>query len=163
MPLFGFAIIRLWNEEIDFRKFHILQCSYQQGDSATLPHLHHFQLHNSINVLHLHVNIAMQNGRTTRVTAASSTRDDSILTNEDGEEVFVKGVGMHVWQSSGDQNSNWTHILRSWHPLNFPRHDVMLYCQCMSPIYSHACMHAMHGGSSNCSSMHEISMSKEPN
>lgn len=38
-----------------------------------------------------------------------------------GEESFVKGVGTHMWQSSGDETSNWTSILRSWHPLNFPR------------------------------------------
>lgn len=38
-----------------------------------------------------------------------------------GEEMFVKGVGTHMWQSSGDETSNWTNILRSWHPLNFPR------------------------------------------
>lgn len=38
-----------------------------------------------------------------------------------GREVFVKGVGVHLWQSSGDKDSNWTHLLKSWRPLNFLR------------------------------------------
>eukprot|EP00879_Flechtneria_rotunda_P000936 GHRR01001065.1.p1 GENE.GHRR01001065.1~~GHRR01001065.1.p1 ORF type:complete len:381 (+),score=71.01 GHRR01001065.1:157-1299(+) len=51
----------------------------------------------------------------------SSSVDIPVQRNAAGEEVFVKGVGTHMWQSSGDEASNWTHILKSWHPLNFAR------------------------------------------
>jgi hypothetical protein len=38
------------------------------------------------------------------------------------DEVFIKGVGVHIWQASGDGGqSNWTQQLRSWRPLNFLR------------------------------------------
>jgi hypothetical protein len=51
----------------------------------------------------------------------SSSFDIPILQNSLGQEAFVKGVGTHMWQSSGDESSNWTHILRSWGLLNYPR------------------------------------------
>jgi hypothetical protein len=51
----------------------------------------------------------------------NSSFDIPILQNSLGQEVFVKGVGTHMWQSSGDESSNWTHILRSWGLLNYPR------------------------------------------
>ncbi|KAF6258060.1 glycoside hydrolase superfamily [Scenedesmus sp. NREL 46B-D3] len=51
----------------------------------------------------------------------SSSFDIPILQNSLGHEVFVKGVGTHMWQSSGDESSNWTHILKSWGLLNYPR------------------------------------------
>jgi hypothetical protein len=52
---------------------------------------------------------------------SSSSFDIPIQQNSLGQEVFVKGVGTHMWQSSGDKTSNWTHILRSWGLLNYPR------------------------------------------
>jgi hypothetical protein len=51
----------------------------------------------------------------------SSSLETPILRNNLGQEVFVKGVGTHMWQSSGDESSNWTHILKSWGLLNYPR------------------------------------------
>ncbi|WIA39927.1 hypothetical protein OEZ86_013361 [Tetradesmus obliquus] len=65
-------------------------------------------------------------GPSARSSSMSAPRPGSsfelpILTNSLNQEVFVKGVGTHMWQSSGDESSNWSHILRSWGLLNYPR------------------------------------------
>lgn len=42
-------------------------------------------------------------------------------------DTFIKGVGIQMWQASGDAakgESNWGHLLKSWHPLNLLRFSM---------------------------------------
>eukprot|EP00877_Chromochloris_zofingiensis_P014278 jgi/Chrzof1/9103/Cz03g36040.t1 len=70
---------------------------------------------NGIAYFGLPTNTSNANGQANS-TAASSGDSDAAP--------FIKGVGIHIFQSSGDKTSNWSHILKSWAPLNWLRFSI---------------------------------------